>query len=169
MTEPPSTAPAGPDGQAEHEPRLTATVNGTIVAAGVLAVSAADPDPNAYEAGLYALATVVVFWLAHGWAHALGLRAAGRRDRHLVRGLVHELPVLRAVVPPLVALAGARLLGAGHESAITIAAWVCVAELGALGAGVAIRERESVLGVALTALGCAALGLAMILLKAIVH
>lgn len=66
MTEPPSTALAGPDVQAEHEPRLTATVNGTIVAAGVLAVSAADPDPNAYEAGLYALATVVVFWRRRG-------------------------------------------------------------------------------------------------------
>lgn len=169
MTEPSSTALAGSGGQAEHEPRLTATVNGTIVAAGVLAVSAADPDPNAYEAGIYALSTVIVFWLAHGWAHALGLRAAGRRDRHLIRGLVHELPVLRAVVPPLVALAIARLLGAGHENAITLAAWVCVAELAALGAGVAIRERESLFGVVLTALGCAGLGLTMILLKAIVH
>jgi hypothetical protein len=168
MTEPSPAAPTAPGAAAEHEPRLTATVNGTIVAAGVLTVSAADPAPNAFDAAWYTLATVIVFWLAHGWAHGLGMRAARRRDRHLLRGLIHELPVLRAVVPPLAALFLARLLGAEHETAITLAAWVCVGELGLLGAGVAIREGEPVLGILVTALGCATLGVAMIALKAIV-
>ena len=168
MTEPSPAAPTTPGAAAEHEPRLTATVNGTIVAAGVLTVAAAEPNPNAFDAAWYALATVTVFWLAHGWAHGLGMRAARRRDRHLIRGLIHELPVLRAVVPPLVALMLARLFGAEHGNAITLAAWVCVAELGLLGAGVAIREGEPASGILLTTLGCAALGAAMIGLKAIV-
>jgi hypothetical protein len=46
--------------------RLTGTVVGTIVAAGVLTVSAAAEHPVAFEAGIYAVATVLVFWLAHG-------------------------------------------------------------------------------------------------------
>ena len=169
MTEQLPPTSAGSDEAAAHEPRLTATVNGTIVAAGVLAVAAADKDPSALDAAWYALATVIVFWLAHGWAYGLGLRAAGRRKRHLLHGLRHELPVLEAVLPPLVALALARLFGAGHETAITIAAWVCVAELGILGADVARREQEPLVGIVVTALGCATLGLAMIALKAIVH
>jgi hypothetical protein len=153
----------------ERARRLVGTVNGTILTAGVLAVSAADEDPNAFDAGLYALATVVVFWLAHGWAHSLGRRAAEHPEHRLAHGLVDQLPVLESVVPPLVAIGIARLLGVDHEGAITWGAWVCVAELGLLGAAVAHRERRPPLRIASTAAGCAALGLLMIVLKAIVH
>lgn len=153
----------------ERAQRLSGTVIGTIVAAGVLAVSAADEQPDVLDAGLYCLATVFVFWLAHAWAHSLGRRAANDPDHGLVAGLRHELPVLESVVPPLAALAIASALGDSDENAITIAAWVCVAELGLFGAGIARREGASGLRVASTAAGCAALGLAMIALKAVVH
>lgn len=153
----------------ERAQRLSGTVIGTIVAAGVLAVSAADEQPDAFDAGLYTLFTVIVFWLAHGWAHSLGRRVAGDDDHGTFSGLRHELPVLESVVPPLVALAIASALGDTDENAITIAAWVCVAELGLFGAGIAWREGASPLRVATTAAGCAALGLTMIALKAVVH
>lgn len=153
----------------ERARRLVGRVNGTIVTAGVLAVASAGEDPNAFDAGLYALATVVVFWLAHGWAESLGRRAGEHPEHGFRHGLVHQLPVLESVVPPLLAIGIARLLGAGHEDAITWAAWVCVGELGLLGAAVAYRERRPPLRIASTAAGCAALGLLMILLKAIVH
>ena len=52
---------------------------------------------------------------------------------------------------------------------ITIATWVCVAELGLFGGGIARREGASPARIALTGAGCAALGLAMIVLKAFVH
>lgn len=112
---------------------------------------------------------MIVFWLAHGWARALGLREAGRADHGLIASLGHERPVVEAVIPPLGALLIARLAGATEEDAITIAIWVCVGELGLLGAGVAWREGASALGVVRTAAGCAALGLAMVALKAVVH
>ncbi len=153
----------------ERAQRLTGTVIGTIVAAGVLAVSAADEQPDAFDAGVYMVATVFVFWLAHGWAHGLGRRDAGDRGSGTIAGLRYELPVLESVLPPLAALALASALGDTDENAITIAAWVCVAELGLFGAGIARREGASPLRMASTAAGCAALGATMIALKAIVH
>ena len=153
----------------ERAQRLTGTVHGTIVTAGVLAVAGAGEQPVAFNAGVYALATVVVFWLAHGWAHSLGSRVAGDGGRGLLLALRYELPVLEAVVPPLLVLAVADLLGASGETAISIAMWTCVAELGVVGAGVARREGSTPLRVATTAAGCAALGMLMIALKAVVH
>lgn len=153
----------------ERARRLSGTVIGTIVAAGVLAVSAADEQPDAVDAGIYAFATVFVFWLAHGWAHSLGRRSAGDPDHGAVAGLRHELPVLESVGPPLAALAIATGLGDSDENAITIATWVCVAELGLFGAGIARQEGAAPLRVAATAASCAALGMTMIALKAFVH
>lgn len=158
-----------PIGADERAQRLVGTVHGTVVAAGVLAVSAAGDELDALDAGVYALATVIVFWLAHGWAHALGFRAAGRPDHGLLDGLRHQLPVLESVVPPLVALALARILGASDEDAISVAIWVCVGELALFGAGVARREGAPPHRIATTAAGCAALGLAIVALKAAVH
>lgn len=149
--------------------RLSGTVIGTIVTAGVLTVSSADEQPDALGTAVYVLATVFVFWLAHGWAHSLGRRVAGDRDRGLLAGLRHELPVLQSVVPPLVALGIASALGDSDENAITIAAWACVAELGIFGAGIAWREGAPPLRIASTGAGCAALGLAIIALKTVVH
>lgn len=165
-TEVPSSAKAA---ARERAQRLTGTVIGTIVAAGVLTVSAAEDEPLALEAGVYTVATVLVFWLAHGWAQSLGRRVAGDPDQGLIDGLRHELPVLESVVPPVVALAIAAALGESDETAITIAVWVCVGELGVFGGGIAQQEGASRPRIALTAAGCASLGLMMILLKAVVH
>jgi hypothetical protein len=166
MSVPAGENPASADERAQ---RLVGTVHGTIVAASVLAISGASNEHDALAAGAYLLATVVVFWLAHGWAHALGFRAAGRQDHGLLVGLRDQLPVLESVVPPLAALAIARILGATHEDAISIAIWVCVGELALLGAGVARREGAPPHRVAITAAGCASLGLTMVALKAVVH
>ena len=167
--QPPTPADAEATSREGRAQRLSGTIVGTIVAAGVLAVSGAGEQPDAFEAGLYMVATVFVFWLAHGWAHGLGRREAGHVEHGMRIGLRHELPVLESVVPPGLALAIASALGATDESAITIATWACVAELGLVGAGIARREGESALRVASTAAGCAALGAAMIALKAFVH
>ena len=153
----------------ERAQRLVGTVHGTIVAASVLAVAGADSQFATVAAGAYVLATVVVFWLAHGWAHSLGMRAAGQPRSGLLDGLRDQFPVLEAVGPPLAALGIADLLGATTDTAITFAIWVCVAALTLLGAGVAHREGSSPPRIVLTAAGCGALGVAMVALKAVVH
>ena len=77
--------------------------------------------------------------------------------------------MLQSAVAPAFALAIAAALGESDENAITFAAWVCVAELGLFGAGIARREGATPTRIAVTAAGCAALGFAMIALKAFVH
>lgn len=141
---------------------------GTIVTASVLAASAAGDNPDALRVGAYALATIVVFWIAHGWARSLGARSVGDPRHRLAHGLRHELPVLESVVPPLLALGIASAAGDSDENAITIAAWVCVGELGFFGGEVAHAEGASAPRIALTAAACASLGATMIALKAIV-
>lgn len=152
----------------ERAQRLVGTVNGTVVGAGVLAVSAGD-EADALKAGAYVLATVAVLWLADGWAHALGLRAAGAPEQGLLAGLRRQRSVIASVVAPLAALALARIVGATDESAIDVALWVCVGELAFFGAAVARREGAPPHRVVMTALGCAALGLTIVVLKALVH
>lgn len=65
-------------------------------------------------------------------------------------------------------MALARLLGASDETAIDIAFWVCVVSLGAWGAVVAHREGASAGRTVSTGLGCAMLGLLLVLLKELV-
>lgn len=148
--------------------RMTGTVNGTIAIAGVLAVAAVDDKLTALQAGAYALGTLVVFWLAHGWAHALGMRDAGLTGYDLLRGVRDELPVLAAGIPPLTVLLVSAILEFDVVDAITAAAWVCVGQLALLGAGIARRERASPARILLTAVGCGSLGFVMILLKTLV-
>jgi hypothetical protein len=153
----------------EHARRLVGTVHGTVVAASVLAIAGGGGGLDAIEVGGYVLATVVVFWLTHAWAEALGVRAAGEREYGLLAGLRHNLPVLEAAAQPLAALALAHLLGASDETAISIAIWVCVGTLMVLGAGVARDEGAPPHRVVLGAISCGALGLVMVGLKAVVH
>jgi len=154
----------------ERAQRLIGTVHGTIVGASVLAVSGGvSSSLEAIEAGLYVLATVVVFWIAHGWGHALGFRAAGMPEHGFFKCLRDQLPIVESVIPPLAALGLAEAVGASAETAIDVAIWVCVGQLALLGVGVAHREGLPPHRVAMTAAGCASLGMVMVALKAIVH
>ena len=154
----------------ERVERLAGAVYGTIVVAGVLASTEYDDDPEAFQAGVYALATVVVFWLAHAWAQTLGRRVVGAAPwgGALRHSLVRDWPLVESALASLAAMALAMLFGASDETAIDIGFWICVASLGAWGAIVSHRERASRARTAMTALGCAALGLLLVVLKELV-
>ena len=74
-----------------------------------------------------------------------------------------------SVVPPIAVMAIAALLGADDDQAISAAVWGSVVILAAIGAGVARRENGSARQIVLAALGSAALGGVMVLLKVLVH
>jgi hypothetical protein len=149
--------------------RLSGAIYGTVVVGGVLAATTHDAMPSAIDAGLYVLATVVVFWLAHAWARSMGRRATGERSLYLdaAEALAQDWPLVQAAFPPFVSIAAARALGASHETAIDIGLWTCVAQLAAWGAGIARREGASAFGIVLRAAGCMALGVLLVLLKAL--
>jgi hypothetical protein len=150
--------------------RLAGAIYGTIVVAGVLAASGYDDVPDALETGAYALATVVVFWLAHAWAQMMGRRivGVGPSGRALRHSLARDWPLVQSALPPLAAMALSKLFGASDATAINIAFWVCVASLGVWGAVVARREGASSAGTVMSTAGCALLGLTLVALKEIV-
>src|SRR5215210_5477051 len=85
QADPSATAEA----RAEH---LTGAVYGTVVVAGVLAAATNDAQPSAGDTGVYVLATVIVFWLAHAWARSLGQRATGLSVTGRVASLAEDWP-----------------------------------------------------------------------------
>jgi hypothetical protein len=150
--------------------RLAGAIYGTIVVAGVLAATEFDEAPQPLETGVYALATVGVFWLAHAWAQTMGRRivGVGPSGRALRHSLARDWPLVQSALPPLAAMALAKLVGASDGTAIDVAFWVCVASLGTWGAIVARREEASAARTLMAAAGCAVLGLLLIVLKELV-
>ena len=150
--------------------QLSGAIYGTIIVAGLLAATGPDDDPEIWPTALWVLVTVVVFWLAHSWSLSIARRATGLTPRGGLReSLAHHWPLVQSAFPPLAVMLMAALLGADDERAILIAAWSCVVLLGAWGFVVGRQEHDSPARIALTSLGCAALGLLLVVLKIVIH
>lgn len=162
------SAPADVEREVE---RLSGAIYGTIVVAGLLAATGPDDDPEVWPTALWVLITVVVFWLAHSWSLFMARRATGLAvpGGGLGQSLARHWPLVQSAFPPLVVMFVAVLLGADDERAILLAAWACVLLLAGWGIVVARQEHESPLRIALTSLGCAALGALMVVLKILIH
>jgi hypothetical protein len=157
--------------EAEAE-RLGGAIYGTIVAAGVLVAAGAPSGGavvDAVDAGIYAVVTTVVFWLAHGLSHALARQAAGHPEAAARVALRREWPMVAGTWPLLAIMAVASLLGASDQTTISAAVWGSVVVLGSLGLAIARQEGASGMQTALAVLRCAALGGLLVLLKVLVH
>ena len=110
--------------RAFRAPDTAGAIYGTIAAMAVIAGAARDPSHGRVLA--LTVATLVVFWLAHVYAHALAhhLRGAKRLD----------WPVITAAL----ALGGTGLLDA--HLAVRLALWAGVAQLVAWGVAYARRQ-----------------------------
>ncbi|WP_163548862.1 hypothetical protein [Candidatus Frankia nodulisporulans] len=108
-------------------------IYGTVLTAGLIAAQDPKVDPLG-QIVVDVLITVAVFWLAHGYAHAVA-RPLGpdevpgppRRGLRLARSaMVENWPLARASVLPIAVLALVRLLGASMDDAQEAALWTCV-------------------------------------------
>jgi len=151
--------------------RLGGFVYGTIVVLSVLVAGArAYPHSAGRIAGLV-LASSVVFWVAHVYAH--GISESITDDERLsvadLRRIArHEASIVEASLPPLVAL----LLGALGVVSTQSAVWLAFA-LGLLvlfveGIVVARVERLAALGTVAVVAANLALGLSLVALKLVI-
>jgi hypothetical protein len=150
-------------------------IYGTLVAAAVLAGESNTHDGLVEMAGVV-LTTVVVYWLAHGYAEMLPQRA--RHDaqglpvsivRDLWGALRAEWPIVGGSFALIFVLLLAGSLGAGTGTAINVALWFASAELllwGALAARAARLNGWTIVGYAA---GSAALGVIIATLKVRLH
>ena len=149
---------------------IAGTVYGTIVVMSALAAGAPErTDPGTLAA--IVATTVIVFWIAHVYSHAIAETIALNRrlDRAEITSIVRrEFAIPLAAVAPVTAL----LLGALGVFKASTASWIALLlALGALlvqGVRYAGVEHMSRLGTVVSVAVNLALGLAIIALKAAV-
>ncbi|MFI7061292.1 hypothetical protein ACIBL3_09935 [Kribbella sp. NPDC050124] len=144
-------------------------IYGSLLAASVVAGTGPGQEPpHPGELMVLLLATGVVFWLAHVYAHLVGehstralmswreFRVAGRR----------EWPIVQAAVPPAAAAGIAGLLGVPDAGAAWLALAVAVGSQ--LGWALYVAARAGATWTRLVAAGVVnlVLGLVIVLLKA---
>ncbi|MGW0704526.1 hypothetical protein ACWD4G_00845 [Streptomyces sp. NPDC002643] len=155
--------------RAEHRARAdyTGGVYGSMLAASVVVGAGTLGSFPRLELCLLLLLTGVVFWAAHVHAELFGARLAERAPdrRVLLRVCRDESPIVKAAVPPAVAVAVSPLLGLDVRGALWLA--VCVAVAGQVGWSVAAARRSGASRrlMAVTASVNLLLGLLIILLK----
>lgn len=149
------------------------SVYGTLLVSGMIVVSGGY-GATSWETFLSVIGTVGVFWVAHVYAGTVAGHGVvdgdettlGEAFRHSLRRSLGFL--FSALLPSLVLLLGvSRVIP--DAAALWVALWLGVAILGILGYS-AFSSRGS--NVAVRVLGCvgtASLGMAMILLKALIH
>jgi hypothetical protein len=151
---------------------VTEGIYGLILAVSVIAVSREYESTNAGTIAVTVLVTGVVFWLAHVYARILSRSMAG--DRMLTRSearevLRHDWPLVEVTIPLVLILSLGALDLIKDTTAILLAVFAALLELGTSGAYAA---RSSGAGIPMTVLSAAvavALGGAVVLLKVLVH
>ena len=114
-------------GRNVHGPRerIAGAVYGTIVVLGVLAAGSDSASIDAWELDVLMVATVLVLWVAHVYAHALAASLASglRLDAAAITSLARrEIPIVLAAVGPALVL----LLGVFGLVSDEAAAWLAV-------------------------------------------
>ncbi|MGX1884926.1 hypothetical protein [Streptomyces sp. NPDC055287] len=154
---------------AEHRPHTdyTGGVYGSMLAASVVVGAGTLGSFPRLELVLLLLLTGVVFWIAHVHAQLFGARLAQHSldRRTLLNVCRHEWPIVKAAVPPAVAVAVSPLLGLDVQGGLWLALSVAVAGQVGWSAAGARRAGGSWRLVAATASVNLLLGLLIILFK----
>lgn len=158
-------------GRAAAGERLAGFIYGTIVALAVLVAGARAFPQEAGHIALLVVATTVVLWLAHVYAHGLGRSLA--RDRRLTLAELrdvarHEWAIVEAALLPAIPLLLAALGVVSTHFAVWLALGTGLAVLAAEGLLFARVERLGWLGTVAVVSVNLALGVFLIALKLLV-
>jgi hypothetical protein len=146
-------------------------VYGTITIGTLLAAESGLHDSFADTVASLVIA-VVLYWFAHSYADVLGLRLSQERLiswGELWDTFAQDWSIVRGAGAPLLALLVAWVVGAGKETALAAGLWTAVASLIVFELAAGIRSRAKPVEVALEVLVGATMGLALLLLRALLH
>lgn len=149
---------------------IAGTVYGTIVVLSIVTAGATALEQDLWGLGVIAGVTVVVLWVAHVYAHGLGesLHAARRLTGTELAAIARrESSIVRAAVLPVAAIFLGALGVFEDRTALWLAVAVGVATLAAQGVRYARLERLSRTGTIVTVAVNLALGLVIVVLKAL--
>jgi hypothetical protein len=153
------------------EESTSGVVYGIIVVAALLAA-----ESGRHESYLDTIASAAIaaalYWLAHAYAELLGHRL----EQHerltasaLGHALAHDRAIIRGAALPLAVLALCWAAGATQQTAVTAALWTTIASLVAFELLAGVRARASPRELALEAAVGAAMGVAILALKIVLH
>jgi hypothetical protein len=155
----------------EPDENPDAVVYGTI-AVGLI-IAAEDPAVETYPKLISATAvTLLVYWLAHAYATSVGAQLASPRPvswKRRAHALRHEWAIVQGAAAPLLVLLIAWAAQASLETAATAAVWTAVVALFLLELGAGARARLPWPQLFGSAIFGAALGGALLLVKALLH
>jgi hypothetical protein len=146
-------------------------VYGIIVIGALLAA-----ESGRHESHLDTLTSAVIatalYWFAHAYAELLGRRLTEHQRltaRALARALGHDRAIVRGAALPLAALAIGWIAGATQQTSVTAALWSAVASLVAFELIAGVRAHASTRELAFEGCVGAAMGIAILALKVILH
>jgi hypothetical protein len=151
-------------------PGVEGVITGTVVCASVIAAAAGHLDSTA-QVVTAMVGTVLVYWLAHLHAHAIG--GAVSEGHHplsaLRRSAAHTWTIAAASLLPVAIFLLSELLGADLRRAAWIALWSTVGLLALYSYVAGARGGLGLAGRLACSLAGAGLGLVVALLKAALH
>ena len=156
----------------DRQIRTLALVYGQILTISVVAELSEDSQAGSTEIFFSVLLTMVVFWLAHVYAEAVAVRldrAEPLTWREVRAMMGEEWPMMRAAIPPLLALALAWAGVVSERSGINLALGLGIVALLGWGWVIARRSNLSRLGTVASVAVNGLFGLAIVALKIIVH
>jgi hypothetical protein len=146
-------------------------IYGVIVIGALLAAESGSHESYLDTVGSALIATAL-YWFAHAYASLLGRRLS-TQERLTTGGLwdalVGDWSLVRGATVPLVALACGWAAGATQQTSVTAALWTSVAWLVVLELVAGLRSRASAGELALEVGVGAAMGLAIVAVKVLLH
>jgi hypothetical protein len=153
----------------EHNPG--GAVYGLITLGALLAAESGLRDTYPETIGSAALA-VVLYWFAHSYSDVLGLRLAEHESfswGELWQTFSRDWAIAKGASPPLLVLVVAWATGASQITGVTAAVWSIVASLIVFELAAGIRSKARPLELALEVLVGASMGIAILVLRALLH
>jgi hypothetical protein len=157
--------------------RIVAAENPSGIVYGIIVIGALlAAESGRHETYLDTVASAAIaaalYWFAHAYAAVLGSRLAGHERlsaRTLMRALGRDWAIMQGAALPLAALAIGWIAGAAQQTAVTAALWSAIASIVVFELLAGIRARASARELALEGCAGAAMGIAILALKIVLH
>jgi hypothetical protein len=146
-------------------------VYGIIVIGALLAAESGRHETYLDTVASAAIAAAL-YWFAHSYAEVLGSRLTSHERlsaRALMRALGRDWAIVEGAALPLAALAIGWIAGTALQTAVTAALWSAVASLVAFELIAGVRSHASARELALEGCAGAAMGIAILALKIVLH
>ena len=143
-----------------------------IIVIGALLAAESDRHETYLDTIISALIAAALYWFAHAYADLLGRRLEQQERltaETLGRALVHDWAIMRGAALPLAVLTIGWAVGAAQQTAVSAALWSAVASLVAFELVAGVRSHASPRELAFEGAAGAAMGVAILALKIVLH